>query len=122
MLPALPAELAEFQPARGGLLVLGGGVVAVFALSTLQRNNLAGHGTFPFVYSAGLAAKPCPRLARISATAVAAAENILRDTAKGKIADDLIAQGITAVKARIGIEFSSEALEARKPINGRPRP
>src|SRR6478735_4023541 len=33
--------------------------------------------------------------------AVAAAEKILRDTAKGKIADDLIAQGITAVKAKL---------------------
>jgi F-type H+-transporting ATPase subunit b len=33
--------------------------------------------------------------------AVAAAEKILRDTAKGKIADDLIVQGITAVKAKL---------------------
>jgi F-type H+-transporting ATPase subunit b len=33
--------------------------------------------------------------------AVSAAEKILRDTAKGKIADDLIAQGIAAVKAKL---------------------
>jgi F-type H+-transporting ATPase subunit b len=32
--------------------------------------------------------------------AVTAAENILRDTAKGKVADDLIAQGIADVKAK----------------------
>ena len=33
--------------------------------------------------------------------AVSAAEKILRDTAKGKIADDLIAQGIADVKAKL---------------------
>jgi F-type H+-transporting ATPase subunit b len=33
--------------------------------------------------------------------AVTAAEKILRDTAKGKIADDLIAQGIADVKAKL---------------------
>ena len=33
--------------------------------------------------------------------AVAAAEKILRDTAKGKVADDLIAQGIADVKAKL---------------------
>src|SRR5208283_2037267 len=43
VLAALPAELVEFQPGRRGLLVLGRGVVAIFALSTLQCNNLAGH-------------------------------------------------------------------------------
>ena len=48
VLPALPAELLEFQPARRRLLVLGGGVVTVLALSTLQRHNLAGHGYLPF--------------------------------------------------------------------------
>jgi hypothetical protein len=47
MLPALPAELLEFQPAGRGLLIIGGGVVAVFAISTLQRNNFAGHGYLP---------------------------------------------------------------------------
>ena len=33
--------------------------------------------------------------------AVTAAEKILRDTAKGKIADDLVAQGIADVKAKL---------------------
>jgi F-type H+-transporting ATPase subunit b len=33
--------------------------------------------------------------------AVAAAETILRDTAKGKVADDLIAKGIADVKAKL---------------------
>ena len=33
--------------------------------------------------------------------AVAAAERILRDTAKGKVADDLIAQGIADLKAKL---------------------
>ena len=33
--------------------------------------------------------------------AVAAAEKILRETAKGKIADDLIAKGIEDVKAKL---------------------
>ena len=35
VLAALPAKLIELQPGRGGLLVLGRGVVAIFALSTL---------------------------------------------------------------------------------------
>jgi hypothetical protein len=48
VLPALAAELLEFQPAGRGFFVLGGGVVAVFAISTLQRNNLAGHVILPF--------------------------------------------------------------------------
>jgi hypothetical protein len=52
MFPALPAEFLELQTACGGLFVLGNGVVAVFALSALQRNNLAGHVTILFVYSA----------------------------------------------------------------------
>jgi hypothetical protein len=32
---AFAAELAEFQPACRGLFILGGGVVAVLAISTL---------------------------------------------------------------------------------------
>jgi hypothetical protein len=71
MLPALPAELIELQPAGRGLFVLGGGVVAIFALSTLQRHNLAGHGRLPFRLLRRLTAKPCPRLARKSASAFA---------------------------------------------------
>jgi hypothetical protein len=35
VLTALAAELAEFQPARRGLLVLGGGVIAVLAITAL---------------------------------------------------------------------------------------
>ena len=48
VLPARPAELAEFQPARRGLLILGGGVIAILAITALQRNNLAGHWPSPF--------------------------------------------------------------------------
>ena len=39
--------------------------------------------------------------AAASDAAVAAAEKILRDTAKGKVAEDLIAQGIKDVKAKL---------------------
>ena len=45
---ARPAKFAEFQPARRGLLVLGGGVIAVFAITALQRNNLSRHSINPF--------------------------------------------------------------------------
>ena len=63
---------------------------------------------------------PRARSAAAADAAVTAAEKILRDTAKGKVADDLIAQGIADVKAKIGIELSSDVLEARKPLDGRP--
>jgi hypothetical protein len=43
VLAALAAELAEFQPARRGFLVLGGGVIAILAITALQRNNLSRH-------------------------------------------------------------------------------
>ena len=43
VLAALAAELVEFQPARRRLLVLGGGVIAVLAITALQRNNLSRH-------------------------------------------------------------------------------
>ena len=52
VLAARPAELAELQPARRGLLVLGGGVIAVFAITALQRNNLSRHSIILFVYPA----------------------------------------------------------------------
>jgi len=52
VLAALAAELAELQPGRGGLLVLGGGVIAVLAISALQRNNLSSIVLFLFVYFA----------------------------------------------------------------------
>jgi hypothetical protein len=68
VLPALPAKLIELQAAGRGLFVLGGGVVAVFAISTLQRNNLAGHVTFLFVYSAALDCEalsaPCAEISK----------------------------------------------------------
>ena len=47
----------------------------------------AGRGQFCYVVAAD--------------AAVTAAEKILRDTAKGKIADDLIAQGIADVKSKL---------------------
>ena len=43
VLAARAAEFAEFQPARRGLLVFGGGVIAVLAITALQRNNLSRH-------------------------------------------------------------------------------
>jgi hypothetical protein len=43
VLAALAAELVELQPGRRGLLVLGGGVIAIFAITALQRNNLSRH-------------------------------------------------------------------------------
>lgn len=39
--PACIAELGELEAPRGGLLVLGGGVVPVLALGTLQCDDLA---------------------------------------------------------------------------------
>ena len=50
VLTARPAKLIELQPARRGLLILGGGVIAILAITALQRNNLAGHLLIPFVY------------------------------------------------------------------------
>jgi hypothetical protein len=43
VLPALAAEFVEFQPARRSLLVLGGGVIAILAITALQRNDLSRH-------------------------------------------------------------------------------
>jgi hypothetical protein len=43
MPPAFTAELLEFQPGRRRFLVFHRGVVAVFAISTLQCHDLAGH-------------------------------------------------------------------------------
>jgi hypothetical protein len=44
VLAALAAELGELEAACGRLLVLGGGVVLVFAISTLELNDFARHG------------------------------------------------------------------------------
>src|SRR5271166_6601967 len=54
VLTALAAEFIKFQPARRRLLVFRGGVVAVLAVSTLQRNNLSRHLTVPSCLPCGL--------------------------------------------------------------------
>jgi hypothetical protein len=43
------AELLEFQPLRGGFLILGLGIVAVLALGALERDDFSGHLTFPLI-------------------------------------------------------------------------
>ncbi len=43
VLAALAAELAELQASRRRLLVLGGGVIAILAITALQRNDLSRH-------------------------------------------------------------------------------
>jgi hypothetical protein len=43
VLAALAAELAKLQPARRGFLILGGGVIAVLAITALQRNDFSRH-------------------------------------------------------------------------------
>jgi hypothetical protein len=43
MLPAVRAELLHFQPFGGGFFVLGAGVVPVFALGALERDDFAWH-------------------------------------------------------------------------------
>jgi hypothetical protein len=47
VLPAIRAELLEFQSGRCGLLVLGIRVVLVFALSALESNDIARHRFTP---------------------------------------------------------------------------
>jgi hypothetical protein len=59
MFAALAAELAELQTAGGRLLVLGGGVVLVLAISTLQLNDFAGHGLNSFLDCSAFV-EPCP--------------------------------------------------------------
>ena len=54
VLAARPAKLVELQPARGGLLVLGGRVIAILAITALQRNDFAGHSASPFRLPRGL--------------------------------------------------------------------
>ena len=43
MLAAIRAELLEFQAFRGGLLVLGPGIIPVLTLRTLKRDNFTRH-------------------------------------------------------------------------------
>ena len=81
MLAARAAELAEFQPARCGLLVLGGGVIAVFAITALQRNNLSRHSINPFRLPRGWVPRSLVRVeARISAERLRTAENFVVHT------------------------------------------
>ena len=47
VLAARVAEFGELQPSSGCLLVLGGGVVPVLALRTLQGDDLAHDTSFP---------------------------------------------------------------------------
>jgi len=46
MLPATPAELFQLETVRSRLPVLRGRVVALFALTALQRNDLSGHCSY----------------------------------------------------------------------------
>ena len=43
MLPAALAELFQFNSVRSCLPILGGRVIALFAITALQRNDLSGH-------------------------------------------------------------------------------
>ena len=43
MLPATRAELFEFDPVRSGLPVFRFRVIAFFAITALNRNDLSGH-------------------------------------------------------------------------------
>jgi hypothetical protein len=43
VLAARAAEFTELQPARRGLLVFGGGVIAILAITALQSNDLSRH-------------------------------------------------------------------------------
>jgi hypothetical protein len=47
MLPALAAELLEFQPLGRRLPVLRCRIIPVFAITTLQRHNLSWHFSTP---------------------------------------------------------------------------
>jgi len=47
MLPATLAELLQFHPVRRRLPILGRRVIALFAITALQRNDLSGHCSLP---------------------------------------------------------------------------
>jgi hypothetical protein len=40
---AVPAKLLHLEALRGGLLILGGGIVPVLALGALESNDVASH-------------------------------------------------------------------------------
>ena len=55
VLAATATELAEFQPIRGGLLILGRHVVSTLAIATLKHNVIAWHiSTLTFVSPNGV--------------------------------------------------------------------
>jgi hypothetical protein len=88
VLAARPAELIEFQPARRGLLILGGGVIAILAITALQRNDLSRHVPILFVYFLGWAPGSLVRVeARISAKHLGFAEDfqLIRGSSSGYI-------------------------------------
>jgi hypothetical protein len=75
---ARPAEFVELQPARRGLLVLGGRVIAILAITALQRNNLSRHFVNPFRLPRSWVPRSLVRvLARISADRYRSAENFV---------------------------------------------
>src|SRR5215467_4283175 len=47
MLAATLTELLHLQPVRSRLPVLGGGIVPLFAITALHRNNFSGHCSLP---------------------------------------------------------------------------
>ena len=47
MLPATLTELLHLQTVRSGLPILGRRVIALFAITALQRNDLSGHCSLP---------------------------------------------------------------------------
>jgi hypothetical protein len=46
VLPAVPAKLLHFETLCSGLLIFGGGIVPVFALIALERDDVARHSRF----------------------------------------------------------------------------
>jgi hypothetical protein len=57
LLAAGIAKLLRLQPLRMLLLILRGGVIAILAVTTLQRNNFP-HFSNPFLKSAGRLSRP----------------------------------------------------------------
>jgi hypothetical protein len=52
VLAATAAEFLEFQALRRRLPVLGGRIIALFAITALQRNNFSGHRSLPIAHVA----------------------------------------------------------------------
>ena len=47
MLPATTTKLLQLDPVRSRLPVLGRRIIALFAITALQRNNFSGHCSLP---------------------------------------------------------------------------